>query len=183
MAEVRNHLANAWIHVGVFRVGWDNASAGDRCVTVLVVVDPQLDMSVALNGPADETASECRLILDRLAWLLFLRIRVTRYSPLFPSRFGLSDVAVEVAQMTAQACTIFHAFADSNNHRSPPNEAEEDYSRNPCIGRSLGVVGSESSGTLGFYIRKDSQYYAVTCHHVVAPTGMALLFPVPPLHL
>lgn len=71
MGEVRKHLADVWIHVGVFRIGWDNTRAEDRPVTVLVVVNPQVSMSASSNLAADDAASACRLVLDRFVGLLF----------------------------------------------------------------------------------------------------------------
>lgn len=49
------------------------------------------------------------------------------------------------------------------------------YDEQPMVGTSIGTSSSDASGSLGFYIKvqaKDSEpdYFALTCHHVIAPS-------------
>jgi hypothetical protein len=52
---------------------------------------------------------------------------------------------------------------------------EQVYNNTPTLGTSIGPAGNGSStGSLGFYLNVEhqgkTQVFAVTCHHVVAPS-------------
>lgn len=90
-------------------------------------------------------------------------------------RFQLQDVAVEVAQGSLTSCNAHEENIDQATW-TPNNDWDDDHGSNPAVGRSIGIVGSRTSGTLGFYIRireagYDDRVMAATCHHVVAPDG------------
>jgi hypothetical protein len=49
---VRKDLPDTWIHVGIFRVSWDNASAEGHCVIVLnkeAMLEPRRTLDAAYN--------------------------------------------------------------------------------------------------------------------------------------
>lgn len=46
----------------------------------------------------------------------------------------------------------------------------------PPAFRSMGLASTTSSDTLGFYIPVCGKYFAVTCHHVVAPDSILFSF-------
>lgn len=168
MAEVRKRLDRLWNLVGVFRLGWSNvACSSERPVTLMIIIraDAMVDGRLA-----QDTATRCHEILLRCVSSTSLlgfgcSVLIQR-----PFRRGLEDIAVEVAQSATTPCA---AWGDHVERQTwyPNNGFEHDFGLDPALGRSIGITGTTSSGTLGGYLRINDQVYALTCHHVAAPDG------------